>query len=319
MEALIVEHLRKIYDGNNGIKDINIKIQKGTIHGLLGNNGAGKSTTMKCIMGIIFPDSGKIKVLGKDLVKNDPEIKRMIGYSPELPAFPHSLTGYECMQAYGYMKGLSKGELRQQISNILDRVNLSDISSRKVSSYSRGMLQRLDLAVAMIGDPEILILDEPTSGLDPSSAEHFRNLIMELAAEGRTIMLSDHRISEVEKICSEITIINDGQTVLQGQVSEILSMAGSEFKYIARFSSVNSDLMQAIERIPGVVRVETLGNKKNVLAITSDHTDLSNFKISQAAAANHTVVYSFEQVTESLEDVFLSIVKQKKAQYEINK
>ena len=309
MDALVVENLKKMYDKNNGIKDVNVRVKKGTIHALLGNNGSGKSTTMKCVMGILFPDSGKIEVLGKELVRNDPNVKANIGYCPELPAFPKNLTGKECMEAYGYMKGISKSDLKSGVPDLLERVDLLNVSGRKVSSYSRGMLQRLDLAVAMLGNPGLLILDEPTSGLDPSSAAHFRELIRNLVSGGQTILLSDHRLSEVEKVCSELTIINKGQTLLSSSVSDLLNRPRTIFRYLGKFSSLKDNVIHEIEDIPGVLRIEkTEGVDSTLLIETKDGVQFKS-ELYRWASANEVVIYSLEEIRESLEDIFLSMVQ----------
>ena len=308
MDALVVENLKKMYDKNNGIENVNFRVRKGTIHALLGNNGAGKSTTMKCIMGILFPDSGKMEVLGQELVKNDPNIKANIGYCPELPAFPKNLTGKECMEAYGYMKGIPKFDLRTEVPDLLEKVDLLNVSGRKVSSYSRGLLQRLDLAVAMLGKPGLLILDEPTSGLDPSSAAHFRELVRNLVSGGQTVLLSDHRLSEVEKICSEVTIINQGKTLLSSSISDLLNRRRTVFRYHGMFSSLNDNVVREVSDIPGVLRVEKVEGVDNKLFIETRDGDLFKSEIYRWASASGIVIYSLEEIRESLEDIFLSMV-----------
>jgi ABC-type multidrug transport system ATPase subunit len=309
MEALVVENLTKIYAGGRGINGININVQKGKIHALLGNNGAGKSTTMKCIMGIIFPDSGRIEVMGNELIHNNPKVKSLIGFSPELPSFPKNLTGRQCLEIYGYLKGIDKDHLKRESKNLLEKVDLLDSSERKVSKYSRGMLQRLDLAIALMGNPELLILDEPTAGLDPSSASKFRSLLRGLVSEGQTVLLSDHQLSEVERLCSDATIINDGRTMVQSKVSDLLSNFKGRFKYVAEFSSVNEDILRNIEKIDGIFHVEVDQNDGNRLLILADEEITFDSDVSRIAEKAGCSLYSLTESRITLEDIFLSVVR----------
>lgn len=309
MEALVVENLTKIYAGGRGINGININVQKGKIHALLGNNGAGKSTTMKCIMGIIFPDSGRIEVMGNELIHNNPKVKSLIGFSPELPSFPKNLTGRQCLEIYGYLEGIDKDHLKRESKNLLEKVDLLDSSERKVSKYSRGMLQRLDLAIALMGNPELLILDEPTAGLDPSSASKFRSLLRGLVSEGQTVLLSDHQLSEVERLCSDATIINDGRTMVQSKVSDLLSNFKGRFKYVAEFSSVNEDILRNIEKIDGIFHVEVDQNDRNRLLILADEEITFDSDVSRIAEKAGCSLYSLTESRITLEDIFLSVVR----------
>ena len=308
MDALVVENLNKIYSNGRGIREINLNVQKGKIHALLGNNGAGKSTTMKCITGIIFPDSGRIEVMGKELRDNDPKVKSCVGYSPELPSLPRNLTGRQCLVVYGYLKGLSKDQVRLESEDLLEKVGLLEVSDSRVSQYSRGMLQRLDLAIALEGSPDILILDEPTAGLDPSSASKFRALLRERAAEGQTILLSDHQLSEVERLCSDATIINEGRTIIQSKMSDLLKKVKGSFKYVGEFSSVSDKLIHDIEKVDGVVRVELDHKGGNTLIIYSDRRDQLNSEISGVVKEIGCSLYSLSESKTTLEDIFLALV-----------
>lgn len=308
MDALVIENLRKTYSNGRGIKEINLNVQKGKIHALLGNNGAGKSTTMKCITGIIFPEGGRIEVMGDELRDNDPKVKSCIGYSPELPSFPRNLTGRQCLVVYGYLKGLSKNQIRLESRDLLEKVGLIDASEIKVSQYSRGMLQRLDLAIAMEGSPDVLILDEPTAGLDPSSASKLRILLKEQAEEGQTILLSDHQLSEVERLCSDATIINEGRTVIQSKMSDLLKKVKGKLKYIAEFSSISDGLIRGIEKIDDIVGVEVDHSNRNALIIYCNTRNQLDDEVSRVAKAEGCSLYSLAESRATLEDIFLSLV-----------
>ena len=312
MEALTIENLSKIYSNGKGIREVNLNVEKGKIHALLGNNGVGKNTTMKCIMGIIFPESGRIEIDGEELVNNNPSVKSHIGYSSDIPSFPRNLTGKECMQTYGYLKGLDKAEIKNDVNNLLEEVDLLDVSDIKVSKYSRGMMQRLDLAVALLGNPDLLILDEPTAGLDPSSASKLRYLLREFVSEGKTVLLSDHQLTEVEKLCSNATIIDGGRTVLQSKMSDLLKNMKGSFKYVAEFSFLDDEIIKHIGKLEGVVSVDIDKNLKNVILIYTEKQNGYFDEITRISRNTGSSLYSLTEGRISLEDIFLSIVKNEK-------
>lgn len=308
MNAIVLKNLRKMYNGKNGIKNVNMNVERGTVHALLGNNGAGKTTTMKCIAGIIFKDSGSIEIMGNELLHNDPSLKSLIGFSFGLQSFPRNLTGRECLKIYGEIRGIDKKYLNPHVEELLNMTGLANVSDKKVSHYSRGMLQKLDIAFALLGDPELLILDEPTAGLDPSSVGQFRELIKMLSSKGKTVVISDHQLSEVERICSGATIIKDGETAFQSSMKDLLNEDIRWIKYAIKFSSLNEDLIREIENTDGVLKFEIPGYEPNAIIIhataDSDFVD----KIHKIAMKNSISIISIEVLKKTLEDVFISIV-----------
>lgn len=263
-------------------------------------------------MGIIFPENGRIEIDGEELINNNPKVKSRIGYSSDIPSFPRNLTGKECMQTYGYLKGLDKAEIKNDTNNLLEEVDLLDVSEIKVSKYSRGMMQRLDLAVAMLGNPDLLILDEPTAGLDPSSASKLRYLLREFVSEGKTVLLSDHQLTEVEKLCSNATIIDGGRTVLQSKMSDLLKNMKGSFKYVAEFSFLNDEIIKLIGKIEGVVSVDIDKNLRNVISIYTEKQNGYFDEITRISRNTGSSLYSLTEGKISLEDIFLSIVNNEK-------
>ncbi len=191
-----------------GIKSFSLKIYRNEIFGLLGLNGSGKTTTIKLLLGLLYPDSGRISICNTPVPNW--QINRVIGYLPEAISFNKKFSGWELLKFYS---SLFEGIDTNRIVEIVDFVKLSDSIHRKVGEYSKGMVQRLGLAQALIHDPEFLILDEPTSGLDPLGIKEIRDLILKLKEKNKTIFFSSHLISELEKVCDRVGIIHEGKLV----------------------------------------------------------------------------------------------------------
>ncbi len=227
--AILIEHARKDYGRAAGgrreaVSDVSINVSRGAIHGLLGPNGAGKTTTLKMLLGLVRPSGGRFEILGVPASK--PGARARLGFLPEAPYFPTQLTAGEAMALYGQLCGLTRTELAEQSGELLDRVGLDGRQKTLLSKFSRGMLQRLGLAAALLGNPDVLVLDEPASGLDPVGQRDVRNLMVELKNGGATILLSSHQLSEVEAISDEVTILNRGTVAARGHIDKLLNVAG---------------------------------------------------------------------------------------------
>lgn len=227
--AILIEHARKDYGKAAGgrreaVADVSISVSRGAIHGLLGPNGSGKTTTLKMLLGLVRPTSGRFEILGVPSTK--PGARSRLGFLPESPYFPSQLTAGEAMELYGQLCDISRIELAEQTAELLDRVGLDGRQKTLLSKFSRGMLQRLGLAAALLGRPEVLVLDEPASGLDPVGQRDVRNLMVELKSAGSTILLSSHQLSEVEAISDEVTILNRGRVAARGHIDALLNVAG---------------------------------------------------------------------------------------------
>ncbi|MCX5785410.1 MAG: ABC transporter ATP-binding protein [Elusimicrobia bacterium] len=191
------------------LTDFTLDISKGEILGLLGLNGAGKTTVMKLLTGLLFPTTGMVSVFGLD--PREPQAKNAIGFLPELPYFSPHVTPSAALRYYGRLSGMSPSALEAALPAVIEKVGLTPHTAKKISEFSKGMLQRLGLAQAVLHSPELLVLDEPVSGLDPLAIHDMRALISGLQAEGKTIFLSSHSISELEKICDRVIIMVCGR------------------------------------------------------------------------------------------------------------
>jgi ABC-2 type transport system ATP-binding protein len=223
--AIETTGLTKVYSSAFGkrkveaLSGLNLSIPAGTIFGFLGPNGAGKTTLVKLLLGIIFPTSGSAKILGGEI--NDYKVKSKIGYLPENHKYPAYLTGGDVLQFFGKLSGMDGLELDKKIDEMLELVQMAKWKKTKVKNYSKGMMQRLGLAQAMLNDPELIYLDEPTDGVDPIGRKDIRDILIELKNRNKTIFLNSHLLSEVEMITDSVGILNKGILLREGTVKEL--------------------------------------------------------------------------------------------------
>src|SRR3954463_11208424 len=206
------------------LKPLNLSVEKGEVFGYLGPNGAGKTTTLKILMGLIYPTTGTARIFGHSI--DQPEAKLNIGFSPEQPYFYDHLTAHELLEYYGQLSGIAACDRSRRAVATLERVGLKDVDRLQLRKFSKGMLQRVSLAQAVLHDPKFLFLDEPMSGLDPIGRREVRDLIQELKDEGKTIFFSTHILSDAEVLCDRVAVLNHGELRGVGVVRELLS--GSE-------------------------------------------------------------------------------------------
>lgn len=224
--ALKIEGLSKVYRlGRHkevvALDNLALEVKQGEIFGLLGPNGSGKTTAIKLILGLIFPSSGTIEILGQK--HTEISVKERIGYLPENPYYYRYLTGPEILNFFGRIFALPEETLKERRENLLKLVGLENAGHLSLKHYSKGMLERIGLAVALLNDPEFLILDEPTTGLDPIGSRETRNLLGRLQSEGKTIMLSSHYLSEVEKISNRVGILHQGKLLAIGPLQNLMA------------------------------------------------------------------------------------------------
>jgi ABC-2 type transport system ATP-binding protein len=216
------------------LTDLSFSVEKNEIVGFLGPNGAGKTTTIKILNRLAFPDSGTVTVFGEEAGRR-PQLRRRIGFMPEQPYFYEYLTGEEFLGLCGHLNGLSRAEIASRSQRMLSRVGLDGAGRTAIRKYSKGMMQRLGLAQALLHEPELVILDEPMSGLDPVGRMEVRNLILELKASGKTVFFSSHIISDVEALCDRVIILLKGKKVAEGKVEELVG--GEGIQYVELFFS----------------------------------------------------------------------------------
>src|SRR5882672_3721414 len=217
MNILELEGVTKIYRRSHlgrvretvGIRNLSLSVKAGEVFGLLGLNGSGKTTTIKLLLGLLRPSSGTVRVLGKAMT--DLTVLRQVGYLPEAAYLNRSLTGREVVALFATLSGLSVSNRNQAVPQILRQVGMEEAADRKISDYSKGMLQRIGIAQALVHEPQLLVFDEPITGLDPLAVKEMRQLVSWLKSQGKTVFLSSHDISEVEKVCDRIAILASGE------------------------------------------------------------------------------------------------------------
>ena len=204
------------------VRDLNLEVEAGQVYGLLGPNGSGKSTTLKIILGLVSPTQGRTEIFGRDsrLV----ESHEMVGFLPENPYFYKFLTGEETLHFYGKLCGLRGKRLRNRTAELLDLVGLTNARDRRLSGYSKGMLQRIGLAQALVQDPPLVVLDEPTAGVDPAGSRQICDLILDLKSRGVTVLLSSHLLGQVQEICDRVGILANGVLFREGPLEELIAI-----------------------------------------------------------------------------------------------
>ncbi|MDZ4741954.1 MAG: ABC transporter ATP-binding protein [Verrucomicrobiota bacterium] len=225
------------------VSNLDLTVSQGQVFGLLGPNGSGKSTTIKILLGLVSPTSGSASIFGQPCHKV--ETHRLIGYLPENPYFYHYLTGYETLQFFGKLAGLSGKKLKDRCQELLELVGLADgRQKRRLRGYSKGMLQRIGLAQALIHDPEILFLDEPTAGVDPVGSREIRDMILTLKERGKTILLCSHLLEQVQEVCDHICVLHSGKKILDGKMEDLAPVHN---RYSITFEGITPENLKKIQ------------------------------------------------------------------------
>jgi len=303
-----VTDLVKQYGLNTAVKGISFTIEKGHIYGFLGPNGAGKSTTMNMMTGYLAPTSGKITVNGHDITENPEEVKRCIGYLPEVPPLYAEMTVKEYLTFAAELKGVSKAEQAGQIDYAVSRTGLGDVLNRLTANLSKGYRQRVGIAQAIIGSPEIIILDEPTIGLDPKQILEIRALIRDLG-KNHTVILSSHILSEIQEVCDRIIIINGGRLLAMGSQEELAHGIASD-TVDASFGCADtgkvSAMLMSIPEISGFTCREPANGEITVKIRVDSKADLRK-KIFDACVKNDIPLLMMVTASSSLERIFLEL------------
>src|ERR1700737_3718066 len=291
MTAMIeVQGLTKNYGSKRGISDVSFQVEEGDVFGFLGPNGAGKTTTIRLLMALLKPNAGSARIAGLDCWEKSVEIKRLIGYMPGEPALDPNLTGGQILQYFANLRG---GVDQAYLKQLIERFDLD--TSRKFRQYSTGNKRKVVLIQAFMHKPRVLILDEPTSGLDPLNQQEFDGMVREAQTEGRTVFLSSHVLSEVEKTCTRVGIIREGRLVKIGGIHELMDIK----RYEITISFAKPVPTDTFAKLDGVVEVESLNNGTAVRLAIQGSADAV---IKEAARYPVVSLTSYEP---SLEDVFL--------------
>lgn len=248
--AVEIQNLVKVFHPSfrgepvRAVDDVSITIEPGEVYGLIGPNGSGKSTTMKALLGLVAPTSGSCRIFGADSLKVDS--RQQVGFLPENPYFYKHLTGSETLAFFGKLCGLRGKVLKDRISELLDLVDLQGARDRRLGGYSKGMLQRIGLAQALVQEPRLVILDEPTAGVDPLGSRQIRDLILKLKERGITVFLCSHLLEQVQEVCDHVGIIFRGRMVKEGRLDELLAI---EDQTEVRLRDASPELVERIREL----------------------------------------------------------------------
>ena len=284
------------------LDSVSLQVEAGEVFGLLGPNGAGKTTTFKILMGLIRPTAGAAQILGSAI--NDVNVRRRVGYLPEQPYFYDYLTAREFLLYCGALCDLPRMLAADRADELLGQMGLADSASKQLRKFSKGMLQRLGIAQALIHDPEVLFLDEPMSGLDPLGRREVRDLIVGLRARGKTIFFSSHILTDVEAMCDRVAILNRGRLIESGRLSEILKLRGSEMEAVV--SGIGETALAEIRDFAVSLSPTPEGAR---VRLPDDQAIAPLLEITRRANGR---IVSINPVRESLEDLFVREVKERR-------
>ncbi len=304
-----VENLTKKYGSHIAVDHLSFRIDKGVIYGFLGPNGAGKSTTMNIMTGYIAATEGTVKINGYDILKEPEKAKKSIGYLPELPPVYTDMTVYEYLKFVAELKKVPKRERKEQIEDIMKQTRVDDVRDRLIKNLSKGYKQRVGVAQAMIGYPEVIILDEPTVGLDPKQIIEIRELIRELAKK-HTVILSSHILSEVSAVCDHIMIISKGKLVASDTPEGLMTMMKGGRQLTISVKGKREKLEEILKGLPLVKEYAFKETKEEnlvcVMLNTEGEEDIRENLFYWLAEAKMPIM-ELTVVEKSLEDVFLEL------------
>ena len=303
-----VNGLTKFYGDNCAVDHLTFRIANGHIYGLLGRNGAGKSTTMNMLTGCLVPTSGTVKINGFDMAERPKEAKKCIGYLPEIPPLYEDMTPEEYLSFVGEAKGVRGAELARQVRDAMEETGVYPLRGRLIRKLSKGYRQRVGIAMTMLGCPDIIILDEPTVGLDPKQIVEIRSLIRKLG-ETKTVILSSHILSEIGELCDEVLILSSGKLVAYDTIGELEARASAGSLLTVKVKGDERGILSVIRGVSGVLTCRTVSKQNGTVTVEvrprtgADPRDDIFF----ALAGKRYVVLSTEARSAGLEEVFLSL------------
>jgi ABC-2 type transport system ATP-binding protein len=300
-EVVSVRNLKKSFKGFQAVRDVSFTVKKNDVFGFLGPNGAGKSTSLRCMLSLIKEDSGEISLFGKPMNSNRIEVLSKIGSIIEKPDFYKYLSAFKNLELLSRISGSSVS--KSEINDILEFVGLKGREKHRFRTFSHGMKQRLGIAQALMHNPELIILDEPTTGLDPQGIVDIRNLILKLSQEqGKTVILSSHQLSEIEMIANRMVIINKGETLIEGSVSELLNTS----QMVVRFQL--DDVQRGMKLLKSDFQIEAaLDALGQELELEIEKMHIAD--VAECFIKNGLRIYSIEQ-KRKLEDYFIKMIQE---------
>ncbi len=315
-----VKELTKVYGDHTAVDRMSFKINNGKIYGLLGPNGAGKSTTMNMITGCLAPTSGTVKINGFDIYDHAAKAKAGIGYLPEIPPLYNELTPFEYLSFVAEAKGVSHQRALRQVHEAMELTGIDDMKDRLIKNLSKGYRQRVGIAQAMLGNPDIIILDEPTVGLDPKQIAEIRALIRKLG-EMKTVIVSSHILAEVSELCDHVLILSKGKLIANAPLEELQGMGGDKEILKLSVRGEENAVIEVLNAIPEIEGCTVLPSREDgvvCLSVTASGEDLRD-RIFFAMADRRMAVISMEREEATLESVFLALTEEAESDAEKQK
>lgn len=295
--AISLDQITKRYGNFTAVDALSLNVPSGKIVGFLGPNGAGKTTTIRMIMSIIYPDEGNLDVLGAPRAL---DVKDRIGYLPEERGLYRNMTVEQTLRYFGRLKGLSGHKLRERIDTCLKRVELADWRRKKCEALSKGMGQKIQFITTILHEPELVILDEPFSGLDPLNMELLKDMVLDLKAQGTTVIFSTHQMEQAQRLCDELMLINRGRCLISGTIEDIRARFTTSFLELEGQGDFDT-----ITRLPGVSTADSTATTAR-LELNAD-TEPNDFL---TTAINHVQLTRFELQRPTLHEIFVKLVRE---------
>lgn len=302
--VIAIEELTKEFNGFVALHGISFKVKEGDICGFLGPNGAGKTTAIKVLAGLLKPTSGSARILGYDVIEERQKAQARLGYMPEVCRFPGHFSAMELLDYYGRLFDIPEKERKTRINDLLGLVGLKDRRNQSIIKYSKGMVQRLGIAQALINNPKVVIMDEPTRGLDPAMIVEFRELIKNLPERGVTVLLSSHILSEIEQICTHLAIINKGRLVAFGRKEKLVENMTSTLD--VELLNPNSRVIKALSRLEFV---RGLRQDDNFIRLVLNTGRDVRGVISETVYENGGVLLGISRARPALEELYLRLTE----------
>ena len=305
-----VSHLSKSYGSRPAVQDLSFTVPDGQIYGLLGPHGAGKSTIMNILTGYLAPTEGEVKVAGFRLPEQAQQAKACVGYLPEQPPLYPEMTVQEYLDFVAELKGVKHAQRKQQVLAAARRTGLEEVLPRVIRSLSKGYRQRVGIAQALLGSPQLIILDEPTVGLDPAQVIEIRNLIRELG-KAHTVILSSHILSEVQAVCSQVLILSKGHLVAVGAPEQLAEKLNPGSRLRATALGGGKTVLKTVGSIPGIRKVEIESEADGQVTFTAESADASDRRaeVSRALSQAGCTVLALAAENRTLEEVFLALTE----------
>ncbi len=306
-----VENVTKRYGPTLAVSDLSFEVQKGEILGFLGPNGAGKTTTMRIITGYLPPTEGRVRVAGFDVAEDPLEVKKRIGYLPELPPVYPDMTVTEYLDFVGRIKGVARGDLKKRVDEVSEKTSVTDVRDRQIGKLSKGYRQRVGLAQALIHNPDVLILDEPTAGLDPKQIIETRELIKGLAGL-HTIVLSTHILPEVSKTCQRVVVINAGRIAAVGTPDELIHRLQGYETVLVTAEGPREEIKGRLEAVTGVNLVDKheAMESRTTFEVHAEKGHDVRAELARAVVESQWNLLELKTSGLSLEDIFLKLTTQ---------